>query len=213
GIYLPVLCPSGAASRIGRQTSSFASEPVSSAMGVVADLFRVRNRQAGQRRSAMAQLHRHGRVLPERSAADLDRLVRAAPSALVSRCLGRRNFGDGTGLHLDDPAAAPLPYRSLLYCHVLGSRRDQHCELLLPELSGSLAWSSAVGRPLPCALCSEEVETTITSARACRCSSGAAACIAVAGGNRAVFSATPLSRVQARYLCRYAYLGLLRHLS
>ena len=35
-------------------------------------------------RSAMAPLHRHGRVLPERPAAHLDRLVRAASAALVS---------------------------------------------------------------------------------------------------------------------------------
>ena len=36
-----------------------------------------------QRRSAMAQLHRHGRVLPERPAAHLDRMVRPASAALV----------------------------------------------------------------------------------------------------------------------------------
>jgi hypothetical protein len=36
-----------------------------------------------QRRSRVAQLHRHGRVLPERSVAHVDRLVCRAPAALV----------------------------------------------------------------------------------------------------------------------------------
>ena len=77
--------PPGLLAGPGTRASAFARQLLSAAVGVVPHLLRVRPGEAGQRRSAVAQLHRDGRVLPERSAAHLDRLVRAASAALVPR--------------------------------------------------------------------------------------------------------------------------------
>ena len=68
--------PPGLPARMGRGSPAFARQPVSTAMGVVPNLLRIRHGQAAQRRSAVAQLHCDGRVLPERPSSHLDRLVR-----------------------------------------------------------------------------------------------------------------------------------------
>src|SRR5437763_5995319 len=96
----------------------------------------------------MAQLHRHGRVLPKWTTADLDWLVCAASAALVSCWLGRRYPGDGIRTHLAHLSAPPLPLRALLYSHMLGSRGDHHGQLLLSQLPSSLAWHTAGRRSL-----------------------------------------------------------------
>ena len=90
---------------------------ISSAVGMVSHLFRIGRREACQRRSVVAPFHGHGRLLPEWSAAQLDRMVRAAFAALVSR---RHRF-----LHLccwnwgsvADVSSAPLSHRSFLHPH------------------------------------------------------------------------------------------------
>src|SRR5437879_10543888 len=63
-------------------------------------LFRIRHGEDLGRRPAMAELHRARRVLPERPAADMDRMVHAAPPALVPCSDGVWNAGCGTGASL-----------------------------------------------------------------------------------------------------------------
>src|SRR6059058_5170708 len=57
------------------------------------DLFRIRHGEDHGRRPAMAEFHRARRVLPERPAADMDRMVHAAPPALVPCSDGVWNAG------------------------------------------------------------------------------------------------------------------------
>src|SRR5947199_289992 len=59
------------------------------------DLFRIRHGEDHGRRPAMAEFHRTRRVLPERPAADMDRMVHAAPPALVPCSDGVWNAGSG----------------------------------------------------------------------------------------------------------------------
>src|SRR5215469_15905263 len=80
-IYLVVFCSPRPSAGTRERSSSVAREFISAAMGMVPDLLRVRHGEAGQRRYRVAKLHRYGRVLPERPAADLDWLVCAAPAA------------------------------------------------------------------------------------------------------------------------------------
>ena len=98
-------------------------------MGVAAHLFRIGNWQASERRAAVAQLHRDGRVLPKWSAAHLDWLVPAASAALVSCRQRDGNVSDGTRTDLDDSPATTLPHRTVLYRYYLGARRDLQREL------------------------------------------------------------------------------------
>ena len=83
GLPLPLLRAAGGAARPRCRRSALAAEPPRAGVGVVPDLLRVGHRQAGQRRPALARLHGDGRLLPERSPPDVDRLVRPAPAALV----------------------------------------------------------------------------------------------------------------------------------
>ena len=92
--------PRGAHAGLGREQSALARQLVSAAMGVVPHLLRIGHGEAGERRSAVAQLYGHGRVLPERPAAHVDRLVRRASAALVPRGHGGRNAGAGAGNRL-----------------------------------------------------------------------------------------------------------------
>lgn len=68
---------------------AFPRQLVSAAFRVVYHLLRIPHRQDHQRRSRMAAPHRHGQLLPKRAAAHVDRLVRTAFAALVSRRIGR----------------------------------------------------------------------------------------------------------------------------
>ena len=69
--------------------------------------------KAGEWRSAVAQLHGDGSVLPERSTADLDWVVRATSTPLVPCGNRGRDVVHGTGAGLDDLPASPL---SLSFC-------------------------------------------------------------------------------------------------
>ncbi len=59
-IPLAVLCSTWAAPRTGSTNATLALQPVSASVGVVPHLLRVRNREAGEWRSAVAQLHGDG---------------------------------------------------------------------------------------------------------------------------------------------------------
>ncbi len=135
-IYLALLRATGLSSRTRRIASSVTREFVPVAVGVAADLLRIRNRETGERRSAMAQLDRDGRVLPERPAAHMDRLVLAAPAARFPRLHRGRDPGAGVGIGMDDPAAAPLPDRTVLPRDRLGDRGHCDGELCVLELPG-----------------------------------------------------------------------------
>src|SRR5713101_6842156 len=69
---------------MGRSAAAFAGKHVPVAMGMVHHLLRIRRGEGRRGRSRVAASDRDGRVLPERAAADMDRLVRATSSALVS---------------------------------------------------------------------------------------------------------------------------------
>src|SRR5512140_303040 len=71
-------------------------------MGVVSHLLRIGDRKACQWRSAMAKPHGNGRVLPERTSSDMDRLVHAASATLVSLVRNVGYAGDGAPAGLDD---------------------------------------------------------------------------------------------------------------
>ena len=85
GIHRAVFCSARIDAGMGRARSAIAREPVPAAMGVVPDLLRIGHGEAAERRRGVAQLYSDGRVLPERPAAHLGRLVRATPAALVPR--------------------------------------------------------------------------------------------------------------------------------
>src|ERR1700751_4922281 len=83
GGHLAVFWAAGILAGIGAKQSTLARESVPAAMGVVPDLFRIGRSEDSERRYHMAQLHRDGQLLPERSDAHMDRMVRAAFSTLV----------------------------------------------------------------------------------------------------------------------------------
>src|SRR5437899_4372553 len=71
-------------------------------------LFRIGRGKDHGRRPAVAQLHSARRVLPERAAADVDRLVHAAPAALVPCSDGDGNAGAGAGAGMEDRKSTRL---------------------------------------------------------------------------------------------------------
>ncbi len=97
----------------------------------------------------MAPPHRDGRVLPERPAAHLDRLVRPASAALVP---GRHRWCEPSCLRLAIVFLMFLPRRARLICFLIvtpweiGS--NPHRELHLPELSRARARHSPARRRL-----------------------------------------------------------------
>src|SRR3984885_8019641 len=116
-LHQPVFCPARILARLGSRERAVSREPVPPALGVVPHLFRIRRGEDGQRRSFVAKLHCHGRLLPERPAAHVDRLVRAAFSALVPG-LGRSSHScNRAGAGLDAVSSAPVPYCVLLHRH------------------------------------------------------------------------------------------------
>ena len=91
---------------------------------------------AGQR-PRVAQLHGIGRVLSKWAAANLDRLVRTAFSALVSHRINILYAGARTGFHLGSISAAAVSHRAFLHRYAVADRHHSHCQLHLSELSRS----------------------------------------------------------------------------
>ena len=121
GFIALFFAPSGLRPGFGQSVAAIARQSVPAAVGMVSHLLRVRRREDCGWRSGVAPLHRHGRVLPERSAAHMDRLVRAASAALVP-CFDRlRHARAGIGAGLDVISAAALAHRLLSDRHALGS--------------------------------------------------------------------------------------------
>src|SRR5579862_3873620 len=113
---------------------------------MVPDLFRIGRRETPERRPGMAPLHSHGRVLPKRPAANVDWLVRAASTALVSLGDGSCHAWAGTRIGVDDVSSATLADHLLLHRHAMADRSDSYRELYVPQLPGSFAGRPAAGR-------------------------------------------------------------------
>src|SRR5579863_4461833 len=105
---------------------------------MVSHLLRIWNGQASQRRRAMAQSDGYGRVLPERPAPHLGRVVRGTPSTLVSRSFGVGDSGHGTWGGLHAVLSSTGEDHLLFYSHPVGSGRYSHGQLHLPQLPGTL---------------------------------------------------------------------------
>src|SRR5208283_123911 len=99
----------------------------------------------------MAQLHRHGRVLPERPPAYMDWLVCATPAPLVSRLRHRRYARARVGPGVHAVSAAALADPLLLHRHRVADSGYSYGKLHLPELPRLAARSSPAGRPFPAA--------------------------------------------------------------
>src|SRR6266702_3365716 len=110
---------------------------------MVSNLFRIGNRIPDQRRRAMAQLNRHGGVLPERPATNLDRVVCRTPAALVPYSVGRGHAGAGVGACLHALLATPLAFGLLLHRDTVGDWSYPDRELHFPQLPGALSWVPA----------------------------------------------------------------------
>src|SRR5712692_5926778 len=139
GIHRDVFRPEWISATLGRRESALASEPFPADMGRLPDLFRIGRGENNGRRPAVAELHRTRRVLPEWSAADVDRLVHAALAALVP-CGDRVwNFGAGTRAGMDDVSAETFASIVLSDRHAVADRHHSLGELHVSELSGSRA--------------------------------------------------------------------------
>src|SRR5215472_1918967 len=110
-------------------------------------LFRVGRGKNFGRRSRVAELYGAGRVLPERAAAHVDRVVHAArPAALVPQGDRVWNPGARIGACLDDVPAAALPNRVLLHRDAMANRDHPFGELYFLELLSAGAGVSAARR-------------------------------------------------------------------
>src|SRR5258708_35981088 len=134
---------------MGTSPSAVARQFVSPAVGILPHLLRVRRREDRRRRPAMAQLHRNGRVLPERPASDVDRLVGAPPPPLVSRRDGIRSARTGDGSRLDHVFPPPLSTPPVLHRHALANRHHPHCQLYVPEFPCPRPRFPSSRRPFP----------------------------------------------------------------
>ena len=101
GLSDSVFCARRSHAGIGNCKPALARQHLPFAVGMVPYLFRIRHRETAQRRSAMAKLYSDGRVLSERPAADVDRMVHRTFAALVSRGDGGRDIRDGACCGLD----------------------------------------------------------------------------------------------------------------
>jgi hypothetical protein len=117
GLYLPFLRAVRTAPWIWASVATTARQFVPAAMGMDAHLLRVRLGEDYERGSAVASLHGDGRILSERSAAHLDRLVHAAFTALVPCFDSVRHARARVGSGVDAIFAAPLAHRVFLYCN------------------------------------------------------------------------------------------------
>src|SRR5438034_10616025 len=106
-------------------------------------LFRMRHGEELVRRPAKAALHRARSALPERPAPDMDRMVHAAPPALVPCSDGVWNAGCGTGASLDDVPAAAHSNPVFSHHNALADRHHPLRELHVSELSCSCTGVSA----------------------------------------------------------------------
>src|SRR6185369_8591129 len=118
-IHFSISCTRGFPARIGATPAAHACRRVPFVVGVVSHLLRIWRRQTRQRRSAMAEFHSDGRVLPERPAADMDWLVRPASSALVSRRDRIQHPRARAGHRVDLVFATPVANCVLLHRHAL----------------------------------------------------------------------------------------------
>src|ERR1039457_3135489 len=133
-IHCALLFSAWISPRHGRGISPIARQPVPPAMGMVLHLLRVPCREDHRWRARVAQLYSDGRVLPERSAAHVDRLVHAASAALVPCFDSFCDAGARTGFGLDIVSAAPLANRVLLYCDSLANWSYFHRQLHVSKL-------------------------------------------------------------------------------
>src|SRR5216684_2887241 len=136
GIHFFVLRARRISAWMGRSESAIACESLPADMGRLPDLFRIGRGEDNGRRPAVSELHRTRRVLPEWSAADVDRLVHAALAALVP-CGDRVwNFGAGTRAGMDDVSAETFASIVLSDRHAVADRHHSLGELHVSELSG-----------------------------------------------------------------------------
>src|SRR5260370_11574616 len=121
----------------------------------------------------MAPSHGDGRLLSEWPASHMDWLVRAALSALVSRCRGLHDLGGRAWPCLHAVFAATLQDRLLLYSYSVSDRHHSHCQLHVSELSGALAWRPAARRWLFAQPAAAAMERAVRAglAQQCRASS------------------------------------------
>ena len=145
GIHRPLLCSARIPPWLGSDVTAIARQSISAAMGMVPHLLRIRCGKDYRRRSRMAPLHRHGRVLSKWSSAYVDRLVRATPAALVSRriCLCHASTRVSPGL--DVISSAPLAHRLFFDCHSLGTGNHSYCQLHISKLPRSVFRISFAG--------------------------------------------------------------------
>ena len=158
GIYFVVLCSVGLAPGIRTIAPADTRELVPFALGVVSDLFRIRRGKNRQRRPAVAALHGDGRILPERSAANMDRVVRTTFSALVSHGVGIRDAG--IGVSVDAVPAETVADGLLFHRDAVAGGDHSDGELYVSKLSCADAGIFAAGRPLPDAVSAGGVEGT-----------------------------------------------------
>src|SRR6185369_2770725 len=137
GLHFFVLCPTWISARVGATAPSVSRLAVPAAMGMVPNLLSIWRGQIVEWRSRMATLHRYGRLLPERSFANLDRLVRATTAAQVSRFHRRRNIGHGTRIDLDDVLSPAVENRFIFPRHDLAGRGNPDRQLCVSQLSGA----------------------------------------------------------------------------
>src|SRR3984957_19108764 len=137
GIYFSFLRAVRAASWFWAVVTPVACQSVPVAMGMVSHLLRICRGEDDGWRSGVAAFHGDGRILSERSAAHVDRLVHAAFTALGS-CFNRiRYAGAGVGFGVDAIFAAALAHRVFLYCDSMGAGSYIHRELHFFELPGA----------------------------------------------------------------------------
>ena len=149
GIPLDLLRAARRAARDSAPTSPPSLvQPLHAALGVVPDLLRVGDREARERRPQWRESHRHGRVLRERAAAHVDRLVRAAPAPLLSRRDGGRSrWCVELVVVWAGIAAAPVPPSLLRDRDAAPDRHHRHGELRVPQLPRPGARRPAARRP------------------------------------------------------------------
>src|SRR5271170_3008380 len=97
----------------------------------------------------MAAFHGDGRVLSKWSVANVDRLVRPAPPALVSCDDGIWHARTGTAPGVDAFSAEAAANALLFHRDAVADRDHPDGQLHVSELSCSGARFSAFGRPLP----------------------------------------------------------------
>src|SRR5438270_2866276 len=150
GFSLPLLRPRRPAPGPRRARSPFPPRALPSPLGMVPHLLRVGDRQAGERRRAVADPDRPGPLLRERAAPDLSRLVRATdPAARLPRRLLRGRLPLRVRHRLAGLRSAPVEALVLLPRLAVPGRDHPHRQLRLPELPGSLPRRAAPRRSVP----------------------------------------------------------------